>query len=118
MHRRQLFNRAALAAAAVAATLPQGFAAASLDVVSLDAMLRPHLAQHNLPALAAAAVVDGQIVAAGAVGTRRAGNDVPVTLDDRFHIGSCTKAMTALLAGILVEAGKLRWDSTPKSIPS
>jgi CubicO group peptidase (beta-lactamase class C family) len=75
-------------------------------------MLRPLLAQHKLPALAAAAVVAGKIVAAGAVGTRRAGQDIPVTLDDRFHIGSDTKAMTALLGAMLVEGGKLRWDTT------
>ena len=87
MHRRQLFKRAGLVAVAVAAVPQQGSAAAPPDAVSLDAMLRPYLAQHNLPALAAAAVVNGQIVAAGAVGTRRAGNDIPVTLDDKFHIG-------------------------------
>jgi CubicO group peptidase (beta-lactamase class C family) len=31
---------------------------------------------------------------------------------DRFHLRSDTKAMTALLAGVCVEAGKLRRDST------
>jgi CubicO group peptidase (beta-lactamase class C family) len=35
-----------------------------------------------------------------------------VTLNDRFHLGSDTKAMTALLAAMLVEEGKLRWNST------
>jgi len=54
----------------------------------------------------------GKIVAAGAVGTRRAGEEVPVTLHDRFHIGSDTKAMTVLVAAQLVEQGKLRWDLT------
>ena len=55
---------------------------------------------------------DGTIVAAGAVGTRKAGAQIPVTLNDRFHIGSDTKAMTSLLAAMFVEAGALRWDST------
>jgi len=36
-----------------------------------------------------------------------------VKIDDRFHIGSDSKAFTSLLAGQFVEAGKLRWDSTP-----
>jgi CubicO group peptidase (beta-lactamase class C family) len=31
-------------------------------------------------------------------------------LDDEFELGSCTKAMTATLAAMLVEQGKLRWD--------
>jgi CubicO group peptidase (beta-lactamase class C family) len=35
-----------------------------------------------------------------------------VTINDRFHLGSDTKAMTALLAAILVEEGTLRWDTT------
>jgi CubicO group peptidase (beta-lactamase class C family) len=78
----------------------------------LDPMLQPYLARYELPALATAVVVDGKVVAAGAVGTRKAGTKVPVTVNDRFHLGSDTKAMTALLAALYVEAGKLRWDST------
>ena len=59
--------------------------------LSLDPVLQPYLAQYDLPALAAAVVRNGTIVvAAGAVGTRRAGTDIPVTVDDRFHIGSDT----------------------------
>jgi len=33
-------------------------------------------------------------------------------IEDRFHLGSDTKAFTSLLAGQFVEAAKLRWDST------
>lgn len=83
---------------------------------SLDAELKPYLSRYELPAIAAAVVKDGRIVAAGAVGTRRAGANIPVTLNDRFHIGSDTKAMTALLVAMLVEQGKLRWDSTPGEV--
>ncbi len=79
---------------------------------SLNEILTPYLARYHLPALAAAVVQDGKVIASGAVGTRRAGADIPVTINDRFHIGSDTKAMTALLAAVLVEEGKLRWDST------
>ena len=79
---------------------------------SLDGILTPYLARYDLPALAAAVVQDGKIIASGAVGTRRAGAAIPVTINDRFHIGSDTKAMTALLAAMLVEENKLRWDST------
>lgn len=82
------------------------------EPASLDATLTPYLARYQLPALAAAVVRDGRIIAAGAVGTRRAGTQTPVTRDDRFHLGSDTKAMTALLAAMLVEEGRLRWDTT------
>jgi CubicO group peptidase (beta-lactamase class C family) len=81
-------------------------------MASLDNVLQPYLARYTLPAVAAAVVREGQVVAAGAVGTRRAGTDTPVTIDDRFHIGSDTKAMTSLLAGMLVEEQALHWDST------
>jgi CubicO group peptidase (beta-lactamase class C family) len=89
-----------------------GAHAANRARVSLDAMLQPYLTRYGLPALAAAVAKDGKIVAAGAVGLRRAGGNERVTIDDRFHIGSDTKAMTALLAAMLVESGKLRWNTT------
>ncbi len=75
-------------------------------------LLEPIRREHKLPALAAAMVKDGEVVALGATGVRRAGGTERVGLNDQFHIGSCTKAMTAMLAGILIEEGKLRWDST------
>lgn len=80
--------------------------------VSLNTELTPYLAKYDLPALAAAVVKDGKVVAVGAVGTRKAGAMIPVAPDDRFHIGSDTKAMTALLAAMLVEEKKIRWDTT------
>jgi CubicO group peptidase (beta-lactamase class C family) len=92
-------------ASAAMAQLPAG-------AVSLDGDLAPYLDRYKLPAVAAAVVKNGKIVAAGAVGTRRIGTNTPVTIDDRFHIGSDTKAMTSLLAGMLVEEGKLRWNTT------
>ena len=33
-------------------------------------------------------------------------------IEDRFHLGSDSKAFTSLLAGQFVAQGKLRWDST------
>ncbi len=66
----------------------------------------------KLPALAAAVVREGAVVAVAAVGTRIHGEQISVTLDDRFHLGSNTKAMTATLAGMMVEEGRLRWTST------
>ncbi len=78
----------------------------------LDSMLKTHLEQNGLPALAAAVTHNGKILAAGAVGTRRIGHRIPVTLNDRFHLGSNTKAMTALLLAMQVEKGEIDWDST------
>lgn len=79
---------------------------------SLDSYLEGVRAKYGLPALAAAVTKDGELIAAGAVGKRVMGMDIPVTIDDRFHLGSDTKAMTATVAGTLVEEGRLKWTST------
>jgi CubicO group peptidase (beta-lactamase class C family) len=68
--------------------------------------------KHDLPALAVVVVKDGQICDRDAVGVRKWGDATPVTTNDVFHIGSCTKSMTATLTAILIEEGKLRWDTT------
>jgi CubicO group peptidase (beta-lactamase class C family) len=88
------------------------------DTISLDKELAPYLERYKLPAVAAAVVKDGRIVAAGVAGTRRIGTATPVMLQDKFHIGSDTKAMTSLLAAILIEHPKtgdrvkLGWKTT------
>ena len=48
----------------------------------------------------------------GVAGVRTRGKPDKIAAADRFHIGSDTKAMTAMLCGILVDEGKLKWDQT------
>jgi CubicO group peptidase (beta-lactamase class C family) len=95
---------------------PQSSQAASRPAdapsVSIDDLLEAARTEHGLPAIAAAVTRADGLVAIGAVGVRRAGHDEPVTIDDCFHIGSCTKAMTATLCAVLVDEGKLRWEMT------
>ncbi|AMR27880.1 hypothetical protein A0257_12800 [Hymenobacter psoromatis] len=66
--------------------------------------------RYKLPALLAAIIEPGRIRYVYG-GVRR--NDRPelVTLNDYFHLGSDTKGVTSLLAGKLVEQGKISWDS-------
>ena len=47
----------------------------------------------------------------GVAGRRRAESTDPITLVDRFAIGSMTKVMTATLAALQVQAGRLSWGS-------
>ena len=68
--------------------------------------------KYDLPALALVVVEDGKICERGAVGVRKFGDTTAVTTNDVFHIGSCTKPMTATLTAMLIEEGKLRWDTT------
>ena len=79
---------------------------------SMDSQLEVIRTEYGLPALAAAVVKNGEIVAKGAVGTRVLGTDNPVTIDDRFHLGSDAKAMTATLVGMMVDEGKFKWTTT------
>ncbi|MGJ8649323.1 MAG: serine hydrolase domain-containing protein [Opitutaceae bacterium] len=79
----------------------------------LEELLQDHLANNpKLPSLAALVIVDGKVKAVGASGVRKKGDKTPVTIDDKYHIGSCSKAFTATLAATLVEDGTLTWDTT------
>jgi len=78
----------------------------------VEPVLKSARAQHGMPAMAAAVVFEGRPAVCAAVGNRRLGVESPVTVDDKFHLGSCTKAMTATLVQVLVDAGKLRWEET------
>ncbi|HTU52985.1 MAG TPA: serine hydrolase domain-containing protein [Acetobacteraceae bacterium] len=108
MHRRELVPAALLSGALLAPLA----ARAAAQTVPLETTLQPYLGRYGLPALAAAVQTGGTLAAAGAVGTRRAGFDIPVTRRDPFSIGSDTKAMTSLIAAIFVEQGKLGWQTT------
>ena len=88
---------------------PQPSPATTDDV---SAQLADIVRRHDLPGMVAAVIQGDQVVATGAAGVRIRGGRDRVTLADQFHIGSCTKAMTATLCAMLVEEGKLRWDST------
>jgi len=69
-------------------------------------------ARHEVPGLVVALVMaDGDLDIA-ACGVRARGAEEALRTGDRVHLGSCTKAMTATLAAILVRDGALRWDST------
>ena len=75
-------------------------------------MLETIREKHDLPALAAAVVVDGKTVMTNAVGFRKDGGSERVTADDKFHLGSVTKSMTATVAAMLVEQGRISWTTT------
>jgi D-alanyl-D-alanine carboxypeptidase len=66
----------------------------------------------GLPAMAALVQVNGKIEAQVVVGVRAVGQKPAATLNDEWHLGSCTKAMTATLVARLVEQGFLSFDDT------
>jgi CubicO group peptidase (beta-lactamase class C family) len=81
--------------------------------VNVDAILQTILGRGAECFGMAAAVLRGErIIARGAAGVRKRGTTECITLDNQFHLGSCTKAMTATLVAMLVEEGKLNWTTT------
>lgn len=82
----------------------------------LSEVILPILRKADLPALGAAIVTSDGIEAMGAVGLRSWKSTEAVTIDDQWHIGSCTKTMTATLAARLIERGLLSWDTTIGSV--
>jgi CubicO group peptidase (beta-lactamase class C family) len=65
----------------------------------------------KLPGLAALAYSSEGLLASAAAGVRRVGDGAPLRPDDRFHVGSLTKALTALLVATLVDEGRLAWTT-------
>lgn len=66
----------------------------------------------SMPGMAAAVILNGKILGVGQAGVRRRDMPDPILRDDPFHLGTCTKALTATMIGVLVDEGKLKWDST------
>ena len=83
----------------------------SLQKSSVAEELERIRTHYGLPSICAGAIVDGRIVSLDAVGVRRVGSAERATVDDRYHVGSNTKAFTAALTAILVQRGKLAWDT-------
>jgi CubicO group peptidase (beta-lactamase class C family) len=110
-------RRRARVAAAVASALAAGAASGDAPpVADLASLLEPIRSAARLPALGGAVVSGEGVVGLGVTGVRRAGSDVRVAPDDRWHLGSCTKAMTATLVARLVERGVLSWDARPTDV--
>lgn len=80
------------------------------DDPAAEAVLDAVFAEAAPPALAAGIVTREGLAWSGVRGVRRAGSGTPATTDDRWHLGSNTKAMTAAVFGRLVDQGHARWD--------
>jgi len=97
---------------ALLALIPITIQAAPPPAKDVSALLSPVVQKYDVPGMAAAVVRGGEIVAVGVAGVRTRGKPDKIAVADRFHIGSDTKAMTAMLCGILVDEGKLKWSQT------
>jgi CubicO group peptidase (beta-lactamase class C family) len=84
----------------------------SLSSPSLTQAFEATRLKYNLPSLAGAILTSKGAAEITVTGVRKAGTGVAVTADDKWHLGSDTKVMTTCLLATLIEAKKLRWETT------
>lgn len=78
----------------------------------LQAVIDGAYAERETVAIGAALARLDEPVLVAVAGTTRKGNDTPAEPGDAWHIGSNTKALTALLYARLVEAGEAEWGAS------
>ena len=81
------------------------------DIADVSADLTLIRVYYKMPGLSALAMKKGQIVAQGASGYRRQGDPTPLLVTDPINLGSCSKWMTATVAGRLVDRKILSWTT-------
>lgn len=106
-----MLNRRLLLASGLATTTVGTHTALAQDAAPYEAALDAAFAQTQPVALAGAVVTREGLVWSGVRGVRRVGANDPAALNDRWHLGSNTKAMTAALYGRLADQGRADWDA-------
>jgi len=82
----------------------------------MNQVLAPVRDEHHLPGLIGAILTGHKLAAIGGVGIRKIGSPELIRVTDQVHLGSCTKAMTATMIGMVVEDGQLGWGSTIREV--
>lgn len=70
------------------------------------------ISSENIPGMIAAIVDSNGIICIESAGVRKIDNNKQITIDDHFHLGSCTKAMTSALLATLVANDEIKWETT------
>jgi CubicO group peptidase (beta-lactamase class C family) len=96
---------------ALLALLPTLGAQETAQSTDLTARIEAIRAEAGVPALGGALITLEGEPEVWVTGTRRAGGTEKVAVDDLWHLGSCTKSMTATLLALLVERGDLKWET-------
>ncbi|MEM9379962.1 MAG: serine hydrolase domain-containing protein [Planctomycetota bacterium] len=112
MHRNPKTLFALLALTVCAGAAAPALSVAPEDDAEVDAILVKALRGKAIPGAVAAIARHGSEPRVAAWGVRKAGDDAPITSQDAMHIGSDTKAMTAVLIARLVQQDKIGWQST------
>lgn len=84
---------------------------AQTPLQGLDDFVHTIMQDWKVPGLAIAVVKENEIIYSLGFGLRDVAQNLPVTQQTLFPIASCTKAFTTAAMSILVDQGKLDWDT-------
>lgn len=84
---------------------------AQLSSAQLDSVVNKTLTTFNVPGIALGIVKDGKLIHAKGYGVRSIKTNEKVDEKTLFGVASNSKAFTAAAVGILVDQGKLSWDT-------
>lgn len=84
---------------------------AQLSPSEIDDLVNRTLKTFDVPGISVLVLKDNKIVHAKGYGVRSLNSKLPVNENTLFGIASNSKAITAAALGILMEEGKLTWDS-------
>ncbi len=82
-----------------------------IDAPHVAALVRRARSRFGIPAVAVAILGSAGVTVEWIEGERVQGRGDAATLDDFFHIGSCSKSVLAVMAARLVEEGRIAWDA-------
>jgi len=80
------------------------------NIEALDLIVPPVLRAARIPGAALAVVAEGETLFANGYGYRDLQQRLPLTGRTIFPIASTSKALNAVLIGMLVDEGRLAWD--------
>jgi len=66
---------------------------------------------YQIPELAYAVLSSDSVFELQTLGVQRINTNYKATINDRFHIGSNTKAITSFIAALLVQENKINWNT-------
>jgi CubicO group peptidase (beta-lactamase class C family) len=112
-HPIKTFFLAAVASIAMSGLLRAADESAPAD---LDPILRSLIEKHDVPGAVGAIVQGDRVVALGSAGVRKLGAPPAFEATDVIHLGSDTKAMTAMLIAQLIDQKKLAFDTPMREV--
>jgi len=77
------------------------------DIQFADSLVKAN----SIPGLSYAIFTTDSIISQASIGVKRVGYSDKLSLDDIMPLGSCTKSVTGLIAGKLVEQGLIQWET-------